>query len=236
MNKDQKLLEEAYQSIYESAEMHPDIKRYLERGCKGDLDLEGSHVTSLPAELKIVRGNLNLYKSNIKSLPENLEVQGTLDASFTDIASLSRGLKVAGNLLLMSCEKLESIPADLEVRGNVNLNYTNITSLPEGLNVGSLHLYFSKITSLPKNLKLRGGLDLSHTPIASLPSNLEVGWTLNLKETNIKKVSQLPLDLKVDQGIESWDFTQEDFERHKKVTKQLSGTFGKDLEALDDFA
>ena len=235
MNKDQKLLEEAYQSIYESAEMHPDIKRYIERGCKGNLSLDMEPITSLPTELKKVEGDLRIYKTKITSLPEDLVVQGTLDVSFTPISSLPKGLKVGGSLFLMQCENIETIPSDLQVRGDLNLNYTNITSLPEGIDVGSLQLAHSKITSLPKNLKLRGNLNLARTPISSLPKGLEVGGTLNLKGSGITKVSQLPIDLKAER-IESWDFTQEDFERHEKLTKELSKDFGKDLEALDDFS
>jgi hypothetical protein len=231
MNRDQKLLEEAYKAVYES-DADDVVKRYIERGCKGDLNLEKTSITSLPAELKIVRGQLSLYKSKIESFPGGLEVEGDLDASFTDIKSLPKGLRVKGNLFLMSCEKLESIPEDLQVRGDLNLNYTNITSLPTGLNVGSLRLAHSKIASLPKKLILRGNLDLAGTSISSLPSDLRVEGYLFLQGSGIKKVSQIPLDLEPT-GIESYDFTLEDFEKHKKVTKQLSKDF--DVSALDDF-
>ena len=44
---------------------------------KGDLNLEGSEITSLPKGLK-VGGNLSLYTSKIESLPEGLEVKGEL--------------------------------------------------------------------------------------------------------------------------------------------------------------
>lgn len=233
MNRDQRLLEEAYKAVYGSTYLEPDdVTEYIRRGCKGDLDLEKALITSLPAELKIVRGRLSLYKSKIESLPEGLEVEGDLDISFTDIKSLPKGLRVKGNLFLMSCEKLESIPEDLQVRGDLNLNYTNITSLPAGLNVGSLRLAHSKIVSLPKKLIVRGSLDLAGTSISSLPDDLKVGRHLILKGSGIKKVSQIPLDLEPT-GIESYDFTLKDFEKHKKVTKQLSKDF--DVSALEDF-
>ena len=94
-----------------------------------------------------VKGNLNLYKSNITSLPE--------------------GLKVEGNLDLSHCKHLTSLPKGLKVGGHLWLAETNITSLPEGLEVvSSLDLSFSKITSLPKGLEVNGDLDLTGTPLA----------------------------------------------------------------------
>ena len=234
MNKDQKLLEEAYQSMYESSEVHPEITKYIERGCKGDLDLFNMPtVRSLPEELKIVRGNLEIYKTKIQSLPEDLEVQGNLDISYTNIASLPKGLKVGGNLYATACGNLETIPKDLQVKGSLNLSYTNITSLPEGLQVGTLQLVGSKITSLPKNLKLRF-LDLQGTPIASLPEGLEVDGMLNLKGSNITKVSQLPLDLKGNFTIDAWGFNEIDFWKNVNLSKQLSKDF--DVSVLNDFS
>lgn len=233
MDRDQKLLEEAYQSICESSEIHPKITRYIERGCKGDLDLFNlPTVRSLPEELRIVRGNLELYKTKIESLPEDLEVQGNLDVSYTNIASLPKGLKVGGNLYAMACEKLESIPNDLQVKGSLNISYTNITSLPQGVQVGTLQLISTPITSLPKNLKLRG-LDLTSSSIASLPEGLEVDGLLVLKGSNITKVSQLPLDLKGNFTIDAWGFNEVDFWKHVNLSKQLSKDF--DVSVLNDF-
>ena len=62
-----------------------------------DLNLFGSNLTSLPKGLK-VRGYLDLSFSEIKSLPEGLEVSGELNLTDTELTSLPKGLKVGGNL------------------------------------------------------------------------------------------------------------------------------------------
>ena len=65
-------------------------------------------------------GGLDLMRSQIEKLPDNLTVNGTLD--------------------LDSCENLKSLPNGLKVKYNLDLRYTNITSLPSDLEVGN-HLY-----------------------------------------------------------------------------------------------
>ena len=85
-----------------------------ELNVKGNLNLEKSKITSLPKGLK-VGGTLNLFKLKIKSLPEGLKIRGYLDLRFTKVTSLPEGLKVGGDLFLVD---------------------TLITSLPKGLEVG----------------------------------------------------------------------------------------------------
>jgi hypothetical protein len=81
---------------------------------KGDLDLSGRNITSLPEGLK-VGGNLFIDNTKITSLPEGLKVGDSLNLARTNITSLPEGFKVGGVL---------------------NLARTNITSLPKGLKVG----------------------------------------------------------------------------------------------------
>ena len=69
------------------------IKEYMKNGGVGDLDLEGTPITSLPEGL-IVGGDLDLYKTSITSLPKGLKVGGYLDLYGTFITSLSEGLTV----------------------------------------------------------------------------------------------------------------------------------------------
>ena len=64
---------------------------------KGDLDLRGTKITSLPEGLK-VGGNLYLENTPITSLPEGLKVGRHLDLEGTPITSLPEGLKVGRDI------------------------------------------------------------------------------------------------------------------------------------------
>ena len=90
------------------------VRKYIERGCKGDLDLSNTPITSLP---------------------QGLTVGGYLDLSYTPITSLPEGLTVGGSLYLFNT-KITSLPEGLTVDGGLYLSDTPITSLPEGLTVG----------------------------------------------------------------------------------------------------
>jgi len=80
-------------------------------------------------------GNLSLYNTPIKSLPEGLKVGGWLDLRNTPIKSLPEGLTVGGYLDLENTE-IESLPEGLTVGGYLALRYAPITTLPEDLKVG----------------------------------------------------------------------------------------------------
>ena len=69
-----------------------------------------------------VKGDLDLFDSKIKSLPEGLKVSGTLDLSYS---------------------KIESLPKGMEVGGTLFLHFSKITSLPKGLEIGE-HLFIGK--------------------------------------------------------------------------------------------
>jgi len=69
-----------------------------------------------------VKGDLDLFDSKIKSLPEGLKVSGTLDLSYSKIISLPKGMEVGGTLFL---------------------HLSKITSLPKGLEIGE-HLFIGK--------------------------------------------------------------------------------------------
>ena len=134
-----------------------------------------------------VFGSLDLYDTNITSLPKNLVVGGRLDLGCTNITSIPENLVVGGELYL-DCSKINSLPDNLVVGGSMNLRRTNITSLPENLVVGcSLDLRDTKIISLPENLVVGGSLALSGTGITSLPKNLVVGGSLDLIRMGILK-------------------------------------------------
>jgi hypothetical protein len=95
------------------------------------------------------KGNLDLYKSKIKSLPKGLKISGYLHLYKTKITSLPEGLEVGGSLDLRAQKKITSLPDDLKVGGELNIiGCDAITSLPKGLEVGKI-LYI-KYTPLTK--------------------------------------------------------------------------------------
>ena len=134
------------------------IKKYIAEGCKGDLYLSNTPITSLPEGLHVERDLHLSCCSSLKFLPNNLKVGGSLVINKSAICSL---------------------PEDLEVIQDLIMPFTNISFLPDNLTLkGYLDLNGSAITSLPKNLKVGKGLMLSGTSIkkvSQLPLDLEVG-------------------------------------------------------------
>ena len=159
MNKDQKLLEEAYQMIYEKEELHSEVREYIANGSKGDLNLDQvKTLRSLPDNLE-VEGNLILRHTKIKALPNNLKIGGELDLLGSSIVSLPDDLKINGELNLLG-SPIRFLPRGLEVCGDLNIGWTNIDSLPGDLKVGgNLILTGSKVvhvSQLPLTMKIRG--------------------------------------------------------------------------------
>ena len=88
-----------------------------------------------------IKGDLNLWACDVKSLPEGLKVGGVLILEYSTIQTLPEGLKVGGNLSLYYCKHLTSLPKGLKVGGGLSLRYTSITLLPKGLKVkGDLYI------------------------------------------------------------------------------------------------
>ena len=103
-----------------------------------------------------VPGDLDLYGTQITSLPEGLSVGGDLYLTRTPITALPAGLSVGGGLYL-SGTQITSLPEGLSVSGDLDLYGMQITSLPAGLSVGGdLYLTRTRITSLPEDIGLRG--------------------------------------------------------------------------------
>ena len=94
------------------------IQQYIKDGSKGNLDLVGAPIQSLPDNLKVVRGVLRLDDSQIQSFPNNLKVEDDLHISNTPIKSLPNGLKVGGSLYLNDTQ-IQSLPSGLEVKGDL---------------------------------------------------------------------------------------------------------------------
>lgn len=103
----------------------------------------------------VFKGNLNLYETNIKELPEGLIVEGDLNLRRASIDKLPKKIYVKGRLSLINCS-IKELPEDLIIGGDLALGGSSIKSLPKGLNVGgSLFLNgASSIFELPEDLKV----------------------------------------------------------------------------------
>ena len=131
---------------------------------KGDVDLNRLNIKSLPPGLKI-GGDLKLSNTEIESLPSNLEVKQILWLNGTPIQNLPNDLKVGG--LMLSDSDISSLPPNLEIDGDLNLNSTKIKTLSYGLKVGGdLYLIYSDIKSISPDLKVGGNLYLRDTPLS----------------------------------------------------------------------
>jgi hypothetical protein len=92
---------------------------------KGDLDLNRSEIRTLPIGLR-VKGDLDLSHSEIETLPKGLKVGGSLYLRGSKIRSLPEGLKVGNYLDLSRCVSLTSLPEGLKVGGDLDIGYTNL--------------------------------------------------------------------------------------------------------------
>ena len=72
-----------------------------------------------------VKGDLNLWGIEIKSLPEGLKVGGDLKLEWTKIISLPEGLKVVGDLVI-SYTHINSLPKGSEIEGDLFIQSTPI--------------------------------------------------------------------------------------------------------------
>lgn len=99
-------------------------------------------------ERYVYDGDLDLNKSEIKRLPNDLYVKGTINFSF--------------------CKELINLPNRLYVQDDLYLDYTNISSLPDNLYVGQ-NLYImgcNEITNVPNNLHIYNNFYIANTPLA----------------------------------------------------------------------
>jgi len=94
------------------------IQNYIKNGSKGNLNLRKTPITKLPDNLIKVEGFLDMRNSKIKNLNNLKYVGGFLGLDYTSIESLPDNLMVEGNLLLIG-SKIKHIPFGLYVKGGV---------------------------------------------------------------------------------------------------------------------
>jgi Leucine-rich repeat (LRR) protein len=136
------------------------------------LDLAGCSLT-LPENL--VCGSLDISRSTITSLPNNLVVKETLNAQVSALSNIGANVKIGGNFLAYG-SALQHLPFDLElgenhptrnlvldisktavvtlpewpnaVFGRVNISETSINTIPSGWTIGSLDARWSSLETI----------------------------------------------------------------------------------------
>jgi len=92
------------------------IKRYIENGSEGDLDICNSPLEYLPYGL-VINGDLIIDNSEIKKLPEDIIINGDLGMTNTQIEYLPEGLSVFN--LYASNSSLKTLPKNFKSKGIV---------------------------------------------------------------------------------------------------------------------
>jgi hypothetical protein len=139
-------------------------------------------LANLPIDQRVVKGDLNLEKTSITSLPAGLNVSGYLSLINTPIRSLPKGLKV-GEDLLLGGSSVTALPKDIQA-GSINVGRSRISELPDNFNVVGDIFIGNSITSLPRGLRVAGTLGLNDL-IKTIPEDLWVGKNLYLHRAPI---------------------------------------------------
>ncbi len=136
---------------------------------------------------------LDLRKTNIKQLPEDLKTR-RLDASDCEnLKILPKGLECY-ELTLHNCP-FEEIPSDITVKFKLDLsNCSQLKTLPENLTVGSLVLRnCSSLEKLPEGLRVNF-LDVSNCTFSEWPDDIIVEFG-NLIARDCENITTLPASL-----------------------------------------
>ena len=179
----------------------------------GDVMLSGP-IELLPSGLKVT-GNLGIFLSEIKELPNDLKVGGKFSVvGNPHITSLPEGFEAKS--LVISGSGITELPdvlvvgefgfakwqirslprISMEVGNSLTLDGEHIEYLPEKMHIhGDLILKNLNVTKLPSDLFVKGNLTVENTPITELPPNFKVGGSISLEKTQVFK---LPNDLTVD--------------------------------------
>ena len=137
-------------------------------------------LTKLPSGL--LASFLNISRTGILEIPEDLGVTYDLRASYSSLTTLPKNFSMDGTLSLDHCSNLEELPKGISIGEDLNLSECeNLRELPNHLCVGhKLILQGASINALPSDLKVGGDIDLRGSYLDSLPDNFKVAGNLNL--------------------------------------------------------
>lgn len=148
-------------------------------------------VSAFFSDEKISKGDLNLSRYSVDSLPSGLVVEGDLKVnSNTGLRKIGRNVKIKGNAYLSPCVDLVSIGENFYVEEDLHISASPISSLPRNLEVGKNFYLFGceNVRSIPPTIKIGGGLDLSESGVSILPDNFTVPGDLGLEDSEVRKL------------------------------------------------
>jgi hypothetical protein len=139
----------------------------------GTITLKSADVGPLPANLKACR--INGDDSKISSIGPGLIVKGDLNISRTDVTTLPNDMDVWGTIHARQTV-INRLPTGFSCEGDLDLTQASLTELPGGMKIGgSLVLHDNDIAELPEDLSVGKDLVITHTDIISLPQTMEIG-------------------------------------------------------------
>lgn len=131
-----------------------------------------------------------VIRSDTDILQDNMVIIGTLIIAHNNIKSLPKQLTVCGSLIMVDCNELEAIPDDLMVGDNIIIQECHkLTTIP-ALSIDGGSVLVSNCGKLVDfNIYEVGNkLKIDHCPIKSLPSSLYVRYSLTLDTTDIETI------------------------------------------------
>lgn len=135
-----------------------EAEEMMRRSNNSYLDLGYTHYTEIEEGIKIDNYLCVDESSDLKKLPEDIEVFGCAYLSGSPIEDLG-GLRYIPGSLTLSSSAIKTLPKDLYVLDNLDISNTAITTLPEGLYVGGcLDVSNTNINlrDIPKGVKIEG--------------------------------------------------------------------------------
>ena len=158
-NRQEQYLQKFNKRIYDYISNTPAFPKNM----VNHLDLDGYPGEELPDDLKFVDGSLNLSNSNIRRLPENLEIAGalTLHAVEADVI-IPDSVTYSG--LDISMSGVSKVPGNRTINFLYIADNWNVKTLPNGLAMLDLDATTSMLEYIPKDIKVFQSVYISETP------------------------------------------------------------------------
>jgi len=166
------------------------------------------------------QGDLNLDRSNLTKLPDNLTINGDLNLNCcSSLQSLPNGLEVKGFLNLYGCGKIKQLPVDIKVGEGMDLRGCGIEQLPTNLTINGDLFINARHMKLSNNLTVKGSFNIYGANHAKpFPRGLKIIDQLYLNDGWKIHITDLPCDLKAG-NILAQNFTNGDAQEYLTYCK-----------------
>jgi hypothetical protein len=178
-NKESKRIPQAWLDMEEKDKLikiledHPDDVQYR---TNRNMPLGYSEIRKLPEDMHIV-GSVFLGDSQIRKLPSKMYVTGDLFLNNSDVVKLPDDLYVGGMLSVNSCKELIEMPDKLTIGMNLQMgDNPKLLKIPNNLQIKGWANLAEEIRELPDNLRANDYLSIIDCKkIGNIPNNLNVG-------------------------------------------------------------